>query len=438
MYCPRCGKAFAESDAFCTACGEPNPEHSVSKSVVEPAPKINKFFTKFIAQINRISQRWGIQDPVITATIIGTIVTIGIGICISVAVGGNSVPSAAQKKSSVGNDLQTLSVSAIASTPTPTLKPTPTATPFNPSDFVGKYEGDDPDWDCLYISLHDSMLYFECGAYRGGYVAEEGVDINSITGNSVTFTVYEFMIATPFSATLTFIPASESPYGFDTIKMESATHNMEYVRTSYENTPLETYEPAITNNEYEDVEFWFGQYYMVSPDYMDKFLTIEGIDGKIHLRCESEETIFIDQYFDIQDFQNEKISFIAQWNDIYTYDREASLLYNGTSSNGTITVVVLTLSREGTTATTTYGFAKENNIGTSYSDNQNYTPSQSHKSGDDNYYYEDWWNYNNYEYATNDWNNDGYSSDFEAALGDGMRDIWEAYYGVDPDLILGW
>ena len=90
------------------------------------------------------------------------------------------------------------------------------------SDFIGTYVGDNPESDSLTITWYDFSLLIDCFGYRDAYFHADVPAEEMIDGNTISFQAYDPDNTTQiYEISLTYVPASNSPEGVDTIYMQS-------------------------------------------------------------------------------------------------------------------------------------------------------------------------------------------------------------------------
>lgn len=102
------------------------------------------------------------------------------------------------------------------------------------TEFVGEVVNSVDEDEVLWIDWYDFILSVGCYAYRNTWLEAE-VDASYMTGNQMSFSAcypYDDDPAPDYNISLTYVPASHSPYGVDTIYMLSEEfQNAIYFRT---------------------------------------------------------------------------------------------------------------------------------------------------------------------------------------------------------------
>lgn len=99
-------------------------------------------------------------------------------------------------------------------------------------DFVGIFNGEDAENDALIIEWIDFTLCISCYGYRMDWYYAEIPAETELVGNSITFDAQDRYSDSVYKVTLIYIPAADSPYGVDTIYMQSKDlFDMTYTRS---------------------------------------------------------------------------------------------------------------------------------------------------------------------------------------------------------------
>ena len=245
MFCPHCGNKLPDVAQFCSRCGNPVEQPAQTNSAAERAPEPTGGNTSAVQS----SGDKGFKIAVAVGAVLGVALLIALVIIIKLLAGGEDqkatdetghVESGAIQESGIidatddtepeeiiiQEDEDVVSINEIE----PAQTGGPVTRSIQHTDFVGEYVGDDPDFDALNISWDNGTMEIACYGYRiTNFVATVIAGTELAEDNTLPFIgTDDFGLC---SGSLTYVPASKSPYRVDTIYAQWGYSSMAFKRT---------------------------------------------------------------------------------------------------------------------------------------------------------------------------------------------------------------